>query len=161
MLDGPTPEIAFVTTFLVSSCVDQVFTHLSDPHSYIGLSPLIVAVDDVRTSRDAEGRTVTDYVAVERFRFLRLLRWDNRIRVRMVTTRPGAQLVSDVVSPARVRLRAVVDLTAEETGTRVQERVTATAPALLRRFVTGQARQVAAYRAAELTRRMNGQAESA
>ncbi|TCC00650.1 SRPBCC family protein [Micromonospora zingiberis] len=134
--------------------MDEVYRHLSDPHSYIGLSPLVVAVRDVRTSRDAEGRTVTDYVAVERFRFLRLLRWDNPIRVRMVATRPNGQLVSDVRSPGRVRLRAVVDLTAEAAGTRVHEQVTATAPALLRRFVSSQARQVAAYRAAELTRRM-------
>ncbi|MEV6693579.1 SRPBCC family protein [Micromonospora sp. NPDC051196] len=146
---------------MVSSIVDEVYRHLSDPHSYIGLSPLVVAVSDVRISRDAEGRTVIDYVAVERFRFLRLLHWDNRIRVRMVATRPGAQLVSDVVSPGRVRLRAVVDLTAEAAGTRVREQITATAPALLRRFVAGQARQVAAYRAAELTRRMAGQAGAA
>ncbi|MFG2062358.1 SRPBCC family protein [Micromonospora sp. NPDC048871] len=161
MPDRSAPAIAFATTFLVSSSVEEVFDHLSDPHSYLGLSPLIVAVDEVRISRDPEGRTVADYVAVERFRFLRLLRWDNRIRVRMVTTRPGAQLVSEVASPGGVRLRAVVDLTAEATGTRVHEQVTATAPALLRRFVADQARQVAAYRAAELTRRMKGQAESA
>lgn len=158
MPEGPDPAVAFATTCLVPSTVDEVYRHLSDPYNYIGLSPLVVAVDEVRTSRDGQGRTTTDYVAVERFRFLRLLRWDNRIRVRMVATRPGAQLVSDVVSPGRVRLRAVVELSAEAAGTRVHEQVTATAPAILRRFVASQARQVAAYRAAELTRRMGGQA---
>ncbi|RIV39142.1 SRPBCC family protein [Micromonospora radicis] len=154
MPEEPKPPIAFTTTCRVAAAPDEVYRHLSDPHSYIGLSPLVVAVNDVCTGRDPEGRAVTDYVAVERFRFLRLLRWDNPIRVRMVATRPGAQLVSDVVSPGWVRLRAVVDLTAETDGTRVREQVTATAPTLLRRFVAGQARQVAAYRAAELTRRM-------
>ncbi|MDG4798833.1 SRPBCC family protein [Micromonospora sp. WMMD1082] len=148
------PPIAFETTCTVAAPPEVVYAHLADPRSYIGLSPLIVAVDDVRHGRDAEGRAVADYVAVERFRLVGPVRWDNRIRVRMVSTRPGDQLVSDVRSPGRVTLRAVVDLTAVTDGTRVRERVTANAPAPLRRFVATQARRVAAYRAAELTRRM-------
>ncbi|MEV6816810.1 SRPBCC family protein [Micromonospora sp. NPDC051296] len=148
------PPIEFETTCVVAASPDTVYRHLTDPHSYIGLSPLVVAVDDVRTGHDAEGRAVWDYVAVERFRLAGPLRWDNRIRVRMVSTQPAGQLVSEVRSPGWVWLRAEVDLAAVADGTRVRERVTAGAPAPLRRFVTTQARQVAAYRAAELTRRM-------
>ncbi|PZG00648.1 hypothetical protein C1I93_02005 [Micromonospora endophytica] len=149
-----TPPIAFETTAVVAAPPDVVYRHLSDPHSYIGLSPLIVAVRDVRPGHDTQGRESVDYLAVERFRLVGPLRWDNRIRVRMVATRPGEQLVSDVRSPGWVRLRAVVDLTAVPDGTRVREQISAFAPAPLRRFVASQARQVAAYRATELTRRM-------
>lgn len=148
------PPIAFETTCTVAAAPDVVYAHLADPRSYIGLSPLIVAVDDVRHGHDVEGRAVAEYVAVERFRLVGPLRWDNRIQVRMVSTPPHGPLVSEVRSPGRVSLRAVVELTAVPEGTRVVERVTADAPALLRRFVTGEAGRVAAYRAAELTRRM-------
>ncbi|MGW0502268.1 SRPBCC family protein [Micromonospora sp. NPDC003241] len=154
MPDDRRPSITFETSCVVAASPDEVYRHLTDPHSYIGLSPLIVAVSDVRTGRDADGRAVTDYVAVERFRMVGPLRWDNHIRVRMVATRPGSQIVSDVRSPGWVWLRAVVDLTPETDGTRIRESVTAGAPLLLRRFVAGQARQVAAFRATELTRRM-------
>ncbi|MGC5054021.1 SRPBCC family protein [Micromonospora sp. DT48] len=148
------PPIAFETTCTVAAAPDVVYAHLADPRSYIGLSPLIVAVDDVRHGHDVEGRAVAEYVAVERFRLVGPLRWDNRIQVRMVSTPPHGPLVSEVRSPGRVSLRAVVELTAVPEGTRVVERVTADAPALLRRFVAGEAGRVAAYRAAELTRRM-------
>ncbi|GIJ79126.1 Carbon monoxide dehydrogenase subunit G [Micromonospora phaseoli] len=154
MPEDRNPPITFETSCTVAAPPEAVYQHLTDPRSYIGLSPLIVAVDDVRTGHDAEGRGVTDYVAVERFRLVGPLRWDNRIRVRMVSTPPHGPLVSEVRSPGWVTLRAVVELTPMPEGTRVDERVTAHAPAPLRRFVAGQARQVAAYRAAELTRRM-------
>ncbi|GGM59167.1 hypothetical protein GCM10011608_50300 [Micromonospora sonchi] len=145
--------IAFETTAVVAASPERVYRHLSDPHSYIGLSPLVVAVRDVRPGHDAQGQEIVDYLAVERFRLFGPLRWDNPIRVRLTPHRPD-RLVSDVRSPGRVRLRAVVELVAVTDGTQVREQVTAFAPAPLRRFVAAQARQVAAYRAAELTRRM-------
>ncbi|MBX7268122.1 SRPBCC family protein [Micromonospora sp. Llam7] len=154
MPEDRNPPITFETSCTVAAPPEAVYQHLTDPRSYIGLSPLVVAVDGVRTGHDAEGLLVTDYVAVERFRLVGPLRWDNRIRVRLVATQPGVQLVSDVRSPGWVSLRAVVDLTAVADGTRVRERVTADAPVPLRRFVASQARRVAADRAAELTRRM-------
>ncbi|MEG3636687.1 SRPBCC family protein [Micromonospora palythoicola] len=148
------PPIAFETTCTVPAPPEVVYAHLADPRSYIGLSPLIVAVDEVRHGHDDEGRAVAEYLAVERFRLVGPVRWDNRIRVRMVSTPPHGPLVSEVSSPGWVSLRAAVTLTAESAGTRVHERVTADAPAPLRRFVAREARRVAAYRAAELTRRM-------
>ncbi|MFC8905808.1 SRPBCC family protein, partial [Micromonospora sp. NPDC057140] len=154
MPEARKPPVAFETTCVVAAPPDEVYHHLSDPFSYVGLSPLIVAVRDVRTSHDVHGRAVAHYVAVERFRLVGPVRWDNPIRVRMVATRPGEQLVSEVHSPGWVSLRAVVDLAAVAGGTRVREQVTAAAPVPLRRFVAAKAREVAAYRAAELTRRM-------
>jgi hypothetical protein len=156
------PIDQFAHEWVVAAPPSDVYAHLADPHSYIGLSPLVVAVRDVRL-----GRGRVSYVAVERFRLGRL-RWDNPIRVTM--TLSPRRLVSEVVSPGRVRLTATVDLspgaggplgggTAPGAGgplgggTVVTEEITVRSPWILRRFVRGQARKVQLHRAAELARR--------
>jgi hypothetical protein len=131
-----------------------VFEHLADPHSYVGLSPLVVEIRDIHPDTDDQGRPRVAYVAVERFRFARILHYDNLIKVVLTQTRPGQELLSEVRSPGRVRLTARVVLAAEAGGTSITESVDVTFPAPLRGFVTGQARAVAAYRANELTRRL-------
>jgi carbon monoxide dehydrogenase subunit G len=142
------PSEAFRHSFAVPAPAGRIYAHLSEPESYVGLSPLVVEVRDVRR----DGGTVS-YVAVERFT-AGPLRHDNLIAVTMTFPQPGRQLVSDVVSPGRVRLVATVDLLPEGDGTRVTETVRVTFPALLRPLVLGQARRVQRARAAELTRRM-------
>ncbi|MET7401388.1 SRPBCC family protein [Dactylosporangium sp. NPDC005572] len=131
----------FTHVSTVAAAPDAVHAHLADPESYVGLSPLVVEVRDIE--RDGN---VVRYTAVERFGLYR-----NRIRVTM--TLGERQVTSDVVSPGRVRLRAVTDLAAHGDGTEVTETVTVTSPAILRRFVGGQARSVQLRRAAELARR--------
>ncbi|MEV4640684.1 SRPBCC family protein [Actinoplanes sp. NPDC049548] len=138
----------FSHTFAVSAPAARIHGHLSDPESYVGLSPLVVAVRDVRREGDA-----VSYVAVERFR-LGPLHWDNLIRVTMTFPVPGRRIVSDVRSPGWVHLVATVDLERDGDTTRVTESVTVTCPWILRRFVIGQARSVQQARARELTRRM-------
>jgi hypothetical protein len=142
------------TTFHIPAEPAAVFEHLADPHSYVGLSPLVVEVRDIHPDTDDLGRPRVAYVAVERFRFARILHHDNLIKVVLTQTRPGQELLSEVRSPGWVRLTARVMLTAEAGGTGVTESVDVTFPAPLRGFVTGQARAVAAYRANELTRRL-------
>ena len=142
----PTEE--FSHSFAVAAPAGRVYAHLAEPKNYIGLSPLLVAVRDVRR----DGGTVS-YVAVERFT-VGPVRHDNLIAVTMSFPQPGRRLVSDVVSPGRVRLTATVDLVPDGDGTMVTETVRVTFPALLRRFVLGQARKVQRARAAELSRRM-------
>ncbi|WP_415951265.1 SRPBCC family protein [Streptomyces sp. KLOTTS4A1] len=127
----------------------RIFGHLSRPESYIGLSPLLVAVRDV--TRDGEA---IRYVAVERFP-LGPLHWDNPIKVTMTFPEPERQILSEVRSPGRVRLTALVDLVPEGEGTRVTETVRVTYPRLLRRLVIGQATKVQRHRLAELARRMD------
>jgi hypothetical protein len=83
------------------------------------------------------------------------VRYDNPVAVTMSFPRPGRRLVSDVVSPGRVRLTATVDLAPDGDRTQVTETVRVTFPALLRPLVVGQARKVQRARAAELTRRMS------
>lgn len=142
------PTDRFRHAFRVAAPPAAVFAHLMDPHSYIGLSPLVVAVRDVLTAEDRVG-----YVAVERFRF-GPLKWDNLIRVTMTWTGPHEQVVSSVVSPGWVRLSSTVDLATDGTGTSVTESIELHSPWFLRRFALGQAKKVQRARAAELTRRM-------
>ncbi|WP_244945051.1 SRPBCC family protein [Couchioplanes caeruleus] len=138
----------FSHTFWAPAPPGRIHAHLSRPESYVGLSPLVVAVRDIRRTDQA-----VSYVAVERFRF-GPLSWHNPIRVTMTSPVPGRRLTSDVRSPGRVHLVATVDLTPEGEGTRVTEAVTVSFPRLLRGFVLGQARSVQQARAAELVRRM-------
>ncbi|GAB1691875.1 SRPBCC family protein [Krasilnikovia sp. M28-CT-15] len=138
--------------FAVAAPPQTVHAHLADPHSYVGLSPLVVAVRDVRPVRDAQGRDAIGYVAVERFRF-GPLRWDNPIAVTLRAAGPA--LVSTVVSPGRVRLVATVELAPRDAGTQVTETVEVRCPGALRALVLRQARSVQLRRAAELARRMS------
>ena len=75
-------------TFRVPAPPAAVYAHLMDPHSYIGLSPLVVAIRDVHPADDA-----VSYVAVERFRF-GPIKWDNPIRVTMTGTGPHERVLS-------------------------------------------------------------------
>ncbi|BFU44698.1 SRPBCC family protein [Krasilnikovia sp. MM14-A1004] len=145
------PIETFRHGFAVAAPPETVRAHLADPHNYVGLSPLVVAVRDVRRVRDDQGRDAIGYVAVERFRF-GPLHWDNPIAVTLGTAGPA--LVSTVVSPGRVRLVATVELAARGAGTRVTETVELRCPGVLRAFVLRQARAVQLRRAAELARRM-------
>lgn len=138
----------FGHSFVVAPPAGRVYDHLAEPQSYVGLSPLVVEVRDIRR----DGPEVS-YVAVERF-VVGPVRHDNLIAVAMTFPEPGRRLVSDVVSPGRVRLVATVDLVPSGASTTVTEHVRVTFPALLRPFVLGQARKVQRARAAELTRRM-------
>jgi carbon monoxide dehydrogenase subunit G len=141
----------FSRTFPVAAAPDAVLAHLSDPHSYVGLAPLIVAVRDVR----AEGNRVS-YVSVERFR-LGPLHWDNPIRVTMTTDAAALRVTSHVRSPGWVTLDSVVDLVPrDEGGTDVTETVELSCPAVLRGFVVREAKRAQDGRATELTRRMAG-----
>jgi carbon monoxide dehydrogenase subunit G len=146
------PIDRFSTTYAVDAPPAEVWAHLADPHSYVGLSPLVVTVRDVRPVHD-DGREAVEYVAVERFRW-GPLRWDNPIRVTM-TTPSGRRIVSTVVSPGAVRLESTVDLAEHGSGTEVTEVTEVRSPGPLRRFVTGKARSVQTERARELTRRMS------
>lgn len=143
------PTDRFSHSFVVDALPSRVYAHLIEPQSYVGLSPLVVTVREVRQVADA-----VRYVAVERFSF-GPFRWDNNIRVEMRGT-PDERVVSDVTSPGRVRLVATVDLRPARQGTQVTEIIELTAPMFLRGFATGQARKVQQERAAELTRRMRG-----
>jgi hypothetical protein len=113
------------------------------------LTPFVIRVERVSTADGA-----TRYIAVERFRFLALLRWDNRIQVTMHVDPNHHCITQDVLSPGGVRLKSIVDLSESPQGTTVDELIELSSPRLLRPYVLRQARAAQLYRAGEMARRL-------
>ncbi|MEY9873881.1 carbon monoxide dehydrogenase subunit G [Streptacidiphilus sp. MAP12-33] len=147
------PSTELTRTYEVPADPAAVLAHLAEPDNYIGLSPLLVDVRDVR--REGE---VTHYVAVERFRFLGLVTHDNLIRVTLRTddgALPEQATVSgDVVSPGGVRMGYEFAVHADEAGSRVVDTLRLSAPFGLLRFAAGKAAEVQAARGEVLAQRL-------
>ncbi|MFG1704247.1 SRPBCC family protein [Nonomuraea sp. M3C6] len=133
--------------FHVPAPPSAVLAHLSEPSSYVGLSPLVVEVRDVRREPGE-----TRFVSVERFRFLGFLKYDNLIKVTLRCTAEGVE--GEVDSPGGVRLDYRFGLAADGAGTEVEDVLTvhATFGPLLR-YAAGKAREVQLARAGVLAER--------
>ncbi|SEK61849.1 hypothetical protein [Nonomuraea pusilla] len=141
------PETLLRNVFHVPAAPSAVLAHLGEPASYVGLSPLVVAVRDVR--REPGGAR---FVSVERFRFLGFVRYDNLIEV---TLRAGdAGVEGEVDSPGGVWLGYRFALTPDGDGTEVEDvlRVRARFGPLLR-YAARKAREVQLARATVLAER--------
>ncbi|NUR30291.1 MAG: SRPBCC family protein, partial [Catenulispora sp.] len=112
-------------TWTVSAPRDEVFIHLANPESYVGMTQFVTRVYDVRTDADA-----VRYVAVERFRLAGVPVWDNHIKVTMRADPAAGVVVQDVDSPAGVRLHSRVELHDAPGGTSVDELIEVTMPKL-------------------------------
>ncbi|GLX08911.1 SRPBCC family protein [Microbispora sp. NBRC 16548] len=143
------PTRVLTNTFHVDAAPEKVFEHLTTPESYIGLSPLVVAVRDVDRSEPG----VVRYTSIERFRFLGL-KYDNPIAVTLLTE--GLSVRGQVRSPGGVRMGYRFDLSPEAGGTRVDDRLDLSAPWLVMGFAAGQARKVQLARARILAERLSG-----
>ncbi|MFF2818256.1 SRPBCC family protein [Kitasatospora cineracea] len=133
----------------------DVLAHLADPAHYIGLSPLLVDVREVRHGDDG----TTRYVAVERFRFLGLFTHDNRIEVTLradPSRLPAEAAVSgDVVSPGGVRMSYRFTITPGSGATsHLSDTLHLHAPFGLLRFAARQAAAVQQSRARVLAARL-------
>ncbi|MFJ9693265.1 SRPBCC family protein [Kitasatospora sp. NPDC101183] len=148
------PSTELSCTYDVAATPAAVLAHLAEPRNYVGLSPLLVDVRDVR----CEGG-VTHYVAVERFRFLGLVRHDNVIQVTLRAEGarlPGEAVVSgEVVSPGGVRMDYRFAITARgEGGSLVVDTLRLHAPFGLLRYAAGKAGAVQAERGRVLAVRL-------
>ncbi|MCS0498854.1 SRPBCC family protein [Protaetiibacter mangrovi] len=138
--------------FRIAAPPRTVFAHLRDPRSYVGLSPLVVEARDVR--RDDDG--TVHYVAVERFRFFGVLRYDNAIRVTIRTREDDGSfwVGGDVDSPGNVQLVYGYTIEPDGDGSVVADRIEVTAPIGLRGFSIRRASEVQAARARILAERL-------
>ncbi|MFD8788079.1 SRPBCC family protein [Kitasatospora sp. NPDC059599] len=148
------PSTELSHSYDIAATPAAVLAHLANPENYVGLSPLLVDVRDVR----CEGG-VTHYVAVERFRFLGLVRHDNVIQVSLRTEDarlPDEATVSgEVVSPGGVRMDYRFVVTAlGDGGSLVVDRLRLHAPFGLLRYAAGKAGAVQAERGRVLARRL-------
>ncbi|MGW0197124.1 SRPBCC family protein [Nonomuraea sp. NPDC003201] len=141
------PETVLRNVFHVAAPPSAVLTHLSEPSSYVGLSPLVVEVRDVRREPGQ-----TRFVSVERFRFLGFVQYDNLIEVTLRASREGVE--GEVDSPGGVRLDYRFGLAAAGEGTEVEDalRVRATFGPVLR-YAARKAREVQLARAQILAER--------
>ncbi|MCD0481001.1 SRPBCC family protein [Streptacidiphilus sp. ASG 303] len=147
------PGVELRRVFHVGASPERVFAHLAEPANYVGLSPLVVAVRDVRR----EGGTV-HCTAVERFRVLGPLRYDNAIRVTLEADGTGlpdaAGIGGEVRSPGGVRLSYRYTVVRDGDGSAVTDVLRLRAPVGLLRFAASRARAVQAARARILARRL-------
>ncbi|MGW3038520.1 SRPBCC family protein [Kitasatospora sp. NPDC001159] len=148
------PSTELSRSYDIAATPAAVLSHLAEPENYIGLSPLLVDVRDVR----CEGG-VTHYAAVERFRFLGLVSHDNIIQVTLRTESarlPGEATVSgEVVSPGGVRMDYRFAVTARDGGgSVVVDTLRLHAPFGLLRYAAGKAGAVQAERGRVLARRL-------
>lgn len=144
------PVQVLKNTFHIDADLPVVLEHLTTPENYIGLSPIVVAVEGV--DRSTPG--VVRYTATERFRFLGFIKWDNPIAVELLTD--DSAVWGDVKSPGGVRMAYRFDLSAEGTGTRMEDTLTLSAPSLIIRYAAGEARKVQLARARILAERLKG-----
>lgn len=139
-------------TFTIAASSETVFAHLADPANYVGLSPLVVAVRDIRRVGDT-----VHYQAVERFHILGKLSYDNVIAVSLAAKRtdvPHAEITGDVHSPGGVRMAYRFSIVPDGHGTAVTDTLWLRAPLGLRRFASSRARAVQLARARILTQRL-------
>ncbi|WP_073948427.1 SRPBCC family protein [Streptomyces kebangsaanensis] len=147
------PSTELKHTFQIAASPEEVFAHLAEPSHYVGLSPLLVAVRDVRRN----GGTV-NYTGVERFRFLSVLRHDNIIDVTLVAVPDGlphsAEISGEVRGSARVRMSYRFSIDRHAAGSVVTDTLHLRTPPGLLRFAASQAEAVQQARARILTARL-------
>ncbi|MGV9774745.1 SRPBCC family protein [Streptosporangium sp. NPDC003464] len=142
------PKATLRHTFHVRNTPEALRAHLSQPQSYVGLSPLVVAVKDIQ--QDGEE---TRYTSVERFRFLGLVNYDNLIKVTLRSTPRTVE--GKVNSPGGVRLDYRFALAGKDGGTEVEDTLVVHAwNGPLLGYAAKKARQVQLARAGILASRL-------
>jgi hypothetical protein len=144
----PTRTLRHEFTLAVPARV--VFDHVRDPHSYIGLSPLVVSVSDV--TPDSDGFT---YRAVERVGIIGRWTYDNPLRVTLFGDGDGPFVVhGEVESNGGIHVDYRYDISAEGEGCRVRDVVSLKTPFGLAGFSASRARAVQLGRPAVLAERL-------
>ncbi len=110
------------------------YDHLCDPHNLVGLQPLLTHVDAVQF--DGQG---VSYETVEAFRWMNIVLYRNRIRVRAAFTNPPYQMKMVVHSFPNITLNVEYTFTAQDEGVLVEETMQIHTHAWLAGFVIGEA----------------------
>lgn len=149
-------EVTFSYRCEIALPVTAVYGHLADPENYVGLSPLVTRVYDIKRHVNGDQQAVVQYVTVEHFRFLGFIPYDNHIRVTSTQVQPNAILINEVHSPLNVYVRFVNEFSPIEAdrGTAIVETVTIRCPRWVRDFAAGQAKSTQAVRFARLKARL-------
>lgn len=145
---------SFTETYFIHAPAAKIYAHLSEPPNYMGLSPLVTAVDNIHYLETGVNPRIIHYESVETFRFLGVIKYDNRIRVALTLETPNRYMISVVNSPFGVCVMFEFRFVERDGGTEVTETISAQMPFFVRGFVVSQARAVQQHRIRELKRRM-------
>ena len=132
---------SFTRSQRIAAPAEQIYAHLSDPASYLGLQPLLVEVTETARGADAQGRPTRTFRSVEKLRLFGFLPYRNTITTLMTLARPGERIECEVHSPGGVRLRNAFTVSVDGDASLVSDEVSIECPRLLRGFVVGEARK--------------------
>lgn len=132
----PIYTLEFQTQIKVPSQV--VYDHLSDPHNFVGLQPLLTHVEAVQFG-EQDGVKNVSYTTVEAFRWMDIVLYRNRIRVHSAFTKPPHQINVTVHSFPNITLNVEYTFTPLENGVHLKEVMQIHTHALLAKFVINEA----------------------
>ncbi|WP_375384870.1 SRPBCC family protein [uncultured Microbacterium sp.] len=148
------PSRTLSNEFTLAVPARTVFDHVADPHSYVGLSPLVIGVSDVVESREG-----FRFTAVERVPIVGSWTLDNPLRVTLLAElgAGGAfALHGEVDSPGAIHVWYRYDIFPQGDGCRVLDTVTLRTPFGLTRFAASRTRNVQLARPGVLAQRLVG-----
>jgi hypothetical protein len=128
-------EIRLEKRVAICAPPEEVYAELWEPSRQLGLQPLLVEVVELGAGDTPDSRV---FDAVELFRFFGVLRWRNRIRVRIDPIRPGEVVAFEARSFPAITVRSRFTLAASRDGTELHEEIRVDVPAPLRAFVAAQ-----------------------
>jgi len=146
--------LRFETSTTIDASPAAIYAELAEPRRQLGLQPLLVDVHEIERGETDTGAAYRVFEAVERFRFFGVVRWHNRIRVRVELVRPGEILAFEAKSRPGITLRSRFSLESSAAATVVREQLEIEVPALLAGFVGREAERVHEQLLANLKRRL-------
>lgn len=128
-------KISFQKTVQIEAAATAVYNHLANIANHPGLQPLVVETQEIARGADADGHVTIDFYSVELFRFLGILPYRNKIRVRMTQVPEKNLLIQEVDSFPNIRLVSRTVFEAVVEGTAVTETIEIDSPNLVANFV--------------------------
>lgn len=128
-------SIQIVKTIHIAAAPTAVYNHLAHIANHPGLQPLVVETQEIRREVDAAGHTVIHFYSVELFRFLGVISYRNKIRVKMTQRLDEKLLVQEVDSFPNIYLVSRTEFLAEGSGTAVRETIDIDTPNFVAGFV--------------------------
>lgn len=127
--------------FTIHAPRPKVWEHLAEPTRHLPLHPLMEDLTVVAEERDERGRSRLTFEVVDAVPVLGP--WSMRVTYRVAMTRDRAEhrLQMAAIAPMSVRTQVEWSLHEVAVGTRVDERVSLTAPLGLLRYSLGQSRR--------------------
>lgn len=133
----------------------MIYDHLRDPHSFVGLQPLLTHVEAVHFDQ-RDGKRMVSYDTVEAFRGMGIVLYRNRIHVQTVFTNPPQQFDTVVHSFPNITLNVEYNFSQQDGGTLVKETMHIQMYAWLAKFVTNEATKAQTAVLANLKKRLEG-----